>query len=102
MPEPHLEPKSNEGMREAATARLSPPAIATGNPDFRRKRRMPCIDPPDPNFEKYAEAKNMLCALLRNLEAQGRYGDAIDRVPGLRRWWEVHKAEDALERARKS
>lgn len=63
---------------------------------------MPCIDLPDPNFERYAKAKDLLCALLTRIEAESgpslRY---IDQVIGLRRWWEIHKAEDALERARK-
>jgi hypothetical protein len=64
---------------------------------------MPCIDPPDPNFVKYAEAKDMICALCRYLEQGPFIGgrETIDAIPGLRKWWEIHKAEDALERARR-
>jgi hypothetical protein len=65
---------------------------------------MPCIDPIDPNFERAAEVTDMLCALLRVVEdidiKEGR--DVIGTIRGLRKWWEIHKAQDALDRARRA
>ena len=62
---------------------------------------MPCHDPIDPNFERAAQVTDMLCALLYRIDGKGGGTEAIEAVPGLRKWWEIHKAQDALERAQK-
>jgi len=53
-----------------------------------------------PDFARNAQVTDLLCALVALVERQG-YAETIDAVPGLRKWWEVHKAQDTLDRARR-